>query len=61
MWAQLGRDKVIEIEKCITFDAITAWHEHMMTAEAFRAVIEGEGFTMEHCQETICTARLTRA
>jgi ubiquinone/menaquinone biosynthesis C-methylase UbiE len=61
MWEHLGRENVIEIEKCITFDAITAWHEHMMTAEAFRAVIESEGFTMEHCEDTICTARLTRA
>lgn len=59
MWAHLGRKKVIEIEKCITFDAITAWHDHPMTPEAFRAVIQSEGFTIEHIQDTICTARLT--
>lgn len=65
MWAKLGKRKQIQIEKLITFDAITAWHDHPMTPQAFRSIIEGEGFTIEHMASgpddpPICTARLIK-
>jgi ubiquinone/menaquinone biosynthesis C-methylase UbiE len=47
-YAHLGKHKELEIEKCITFDALTAWHEHPMTAAQFRGIIESEGFIIDH-------------
>jgi ubiquinone/menaquinone biosynthesis C-methylase UbiE len=67
-WGQyrhLGREKELEIEKLITFDMLTAWHEHPMTAAEFRGIIEGEGFTVDSFsagegEPLLCTARYTR-
>jgi SAM-dependent methyltransferase len=62
-YAHLGRAKELEIEKLITFDLLTAWHEHPMTASKFRAIIESEGFAIEKFsagegEPVLCTARL---
>ena len=35
---------VIELEKQITFDALTPWHDHPMRPEEFRSIIASEGF-----------------
>jgi hypothetical protein len=35
---------VLELEKQITFDALTPWHDHPMRPDEFRAIIESEGF-----------------
>ncbi len=39
---------VIELEKQITFDALTPWHDHPMRAEDFRSIIESCGFEIIH-------------
>ena len=34
----------LELEKQITFDALTPWHDHPMRAAEFRRIIEAAGF-----------------
>lgn len=42
-YAHLGRRKRLEIEKLITFDRLTAWHENHLTGAKFREILESEG------------------
>lgn len=42
--SQTSEESIIEIEKQITFDALTPWHDHPMRPDVFRAIIEGAGF-----------------
>jgi SAM-dependent methyltransferase len=51
----------VELEKQITFDALTPRHDHPMTAKRFRSIIESEGFSVQHFKAydpspVICTA-----
>lgn len=39
---------IIELEKEITFDALTPWHDHPMRSEEFREIIESAGFDILH-------------
>lgn len=39
-----GEGSVIELEKQITFDALTPWHDHPMRSADFRRIIESAGF-----------------
>jgi ubiquinone/menaquinone biosynthesis C-methylase UbiE len=39
---------MLELEKQITFDALTPWHDHPMRSEEFRAIIEAAGFEILH-------------
>lgn len=39
---------ILELEKQITFDALTPWHDHPMDSGEFRAIIEGAGFEITH-------------
>jgi SAM-dependent methyltransferase len=39
---------VIELEKQITFDALTPWHDHPISWEEFSSIIESCGFTILH-------------
>ena len=48
---QLSTDQQIELEKCITFDALTPWHDHPMTSKQFRSIIEAEGFEIQHIHD----------
>lgn len=41
-------ESILELEKQITFDALTPWHDHPMDSAEFRAVIEAAGFDITH-------------
>jgi SAM-dependent methyltransferase len=43
----LGPRRRRQIEKLITFDRLTAWHENHMTGSHMRRVLEEEGFRVE--------------
>jgi hypothetical protein len=47
----LAHDALIELEKCVTFDALTPLHDHPMTSERFRHTIESEGFRIVHMHD----------
>lgn len=52
---------VLELEKQITFDALTPWHDHPMRPDEFRVIIESEGFeilfmTEDPISPMYCTA-----
>ena len=54
-------ESIIELEKQITFDALTPWHDHPMQTEDFRQVIETSGFEILHFTDPavsplLCTA-----
>jgi SAM-dependent methyltransferase len=42
--SETSEQSIIELEKQITFDALTPWHDHPMTSEEFRSIIESCGF-----------------
>jgi len=46
--SQTGPESILELEKQITFDALTPWHDHPMESAEFRATIEGAGFRIAH-------------
>ena len=41
-------DAIIELEKQITFDALTPWHDAPMNSVEFRSIIESAGFRIVH-------------
>jgi len=47
-FSHLGANKELEINKCVTFDFLTAWHDHPMTAARMRAILTAEGFAIDH-------------
>lgn len=54
--------ELIELERLITFDALTPWHDHPMSPEDFFGTIEKNGFEIIHKHDPIvspmwCTAR----
>lgn len=53
--------RFIELEKLITFDALTPMYDQPMSSRTFRRVIESEGFTIQHIWDPLgspiyCTA-----
>jgi|GEM_PF-1002401 len=46
-YAHLGPRRRLQIDKLITFDRLTAWHENHMTGATMRRVLEEEGFRVE--------------
>lgn len=46
--SRTSEESIIELEKQITFDALTPWHDHPMRSEEFRSIIEGAGFEILH-------------
>lgn len=55
------KDSVLELEKQITFDALTPWHDHPMRPTEFKSIIESEGFEILYMTENpispmYCTA-----
>lgn len=46
--SRTSEESIIELEKQITFDALTPWHDHPMKSEAFRSIIENAGFEILH-------------
>jgi 2-polyprenyl-3-methyl-5-hydroxy-6-metoxy-1,4-benzoquinol methylase len=46
--SQTSWQSIIELEKQITFDALTPWHDHPMKSEEFRSIIENAGFEILH-------------
>ena len=47
----LAPDALIELEKCVTFDALTPLHDHPMASRRFRRTIESEGFRIVHMHD----------
>lgn len=45
---KLSTGDLIELEKLISFDALTPKHDHPMKSKDFFGIIEREGFTIEH-------------
>lgn len=43
----------IELEKQITFDALTPWHDHPMDTASFRSAIEAAGFEILHFHDPL--------
>ena len=43
-----AEESIIELEKQITFDALTPWHDHPMRSDEFRAILERAGFRIAH-------------
>lgn len=41
-------ESILELEKQITYDALTPWHDQPMNSAQFRAIIEGAGFEIRH-------------
>ena len=57
--------RFIELEKLITFDALTPMYDQPMSSRTFRRVIESEGFTIQHIWDPLgspiyCTAVRSR-
>lgn len=46
--SQTAEQSIIELEKQITFDALTPWHDHPMRSKEFRSIIEEAGFDILH-------------
>ena len=58
----LSEDQLIDIERLITFDALTPAHDHPMTSEQFFGTIKRMGFEILHYHDPssspmYCTAR----
>lgn len=45
---EMKEKDLIELERLITFDALTPWHDHPMSAEDFFGTIEDNGFEIIH-------------
>jgi len=44
----MSRRELLELEKLITFDALTPAHDHPMSSDEFFGTIEKQGFKIEH-------------
>ena len=49
--AALPPEQQLEWAKCVTFDALTPRHDAPMAADKFRAILESEGFRIDHFEE----------
>jgi hypothetical protein len=52
---------IVELEKQITFDALTPWHDHPMRSEEFRGIIESAGFDILHFFDPVVSPLLATA
>jgi SAM-dependent methyltransferase len=52
---------IVELEKQITFDALTPWHDHPMRSEEFREIIESAGFDILHFFDPVVSPLLATA
>jgi SAM-dependent methyltransferase len=50
-YGDLDRDGLLELEKLVTFDALTPRYDRPMTSRTFRRIIESEGFRIEHIHD----------
>lgn len=50
-YGELDERRLLELEKLVTFDALTPRYDRPMTSRAFRGVIESEGFRIEHIHD----------
>jgi hypothetical protein len=46
--SQLSAEAVLELERSITFDALTPRHDHPMSSRTFRSILISEGFRIDH-------------
>ncbi len=46
--AGMPPEEILELEKCITFDALTPMHDHPLSSRKFREILESEGFRIDH-------------
>ena len=58
---ETSEGSIIELEKQITFDALTPWHDNPMRSDEFIGIIEGAGFEIVHLTNPLgspifCTA-----
>jgi ubiquinone/menaquinone biosynthesis C-methylase UbiE len=58
--------QLLELEKLVTFDALTPLYDRPMTTKRFRRIIEGQGFLIEHMRDPssspiYCTAVRVRS
>ncbi len=47
-FGDMDREELLELEKLVTFDALTPKYDRPMTSRTFRSIIESEGFRIEH-------------
>lgn len=50
-YGPLTGKRLLELEKLVTFDALTPLHDHPMTSKTFRQTIEQEGFRIDHMRD----------
>lgn len=46
--SHLSAAQILEMEQHVTFDAMTPWHDHPMSARTFKKIINDAGFEMIH-------------
>jgi hypothetical protein len=61
-YGSLGEEQILELEKLVTFDALTPRYDKPTTAKKLVDLIEKEGFCIEHLHDEFhstvyCTAR----
>lgn len=50
-YGNFGPKQILDLEKLVTFDALTPLYDSPMTSKKFRQIIEGEGFQIEHMHD----------
>lgn len=50
-FGNFGPTQILDLEKLVTFDALTPLYDRPMTSRKFRRIIEGEGFRIEHMRD----------
>lgn len=50
-YGNLDSKQLLELEKLVTFDALTPRHDHPITSRRFRQIIEEAGFRIEHMRD----------
>jgi hypothetical protein len=65
-FGNFGPQQMLELEKLVTFDALTPLYDRPMTSKKFRQIIQREGFRIEHLRDPsssplYCTAVRVRS
>ena len=50
-FGNFGPKQLLELEKLVTFDALTPRYDSPLTSKKFRQIIEGQGFRIEHMRD----------
>ncbi len=50
-YGSFDKKQIRELERLVTFDALTPWHDHPMRSKTFRRIIEQEGFRIAHIRD----------